>query len=113
MSGFKEHTVLNVSKAVVAPKLTCVGCKGFFRGPVRYCTNNHGVCSICLPEDKKLCPIEGCKGEGVVTLDFLGELVRDLRLPVACKNKKYGCDQEDEDGVIAAHEAGCGFRDHT
>ena len=35
---------------------------------------------------------------------------KDLRLPVACKYKKEGCDQEDEDEVIAAHEVECGFR---
>ena len=46
----------------------------------------------------------------VVTLDFLGELVRDLRLPVACKYRKDGCDQVGEDEVITEHEGECGFR---
>ena len=92
MSDLKEETIPNVPKAVVAPKLTCIGCKGFYRGPVSYCQNSHGVCSICLPKDEKRCPIEGCNEEAFITLDFLSELVKDLRFPVSCKNKKDGCD---------------------
>ena len=83
----EEESVLSLprARAALIPKLTCVGCKGFYRGPTRFCPNGHGICSICLPENKTLCLVEGCDKEAVVSLDFLGELVKDLRLPVACK----------------------------
>ena len=110
MSDLKEETIPSVPKAIVAPKLTCIGCNGFYKGPVHYCPNNHGVCSVCLPGDKRLCPIEGCDKETVVTLDCMSELVKDLRFAVACKYRKDGCDQEEEDEVIAEHEIECGFR---
>ena len=110
MSDLKEENIPYVSKAVVAPKLTCIGCNGFYRGLVRYCQNSHGVCSICLPGDKKQCPIEGCDKEAIVTLDCLSELVKDLRFPVSCKYRRDGCDQMNEEEKIAEHEIICRFR---
>ena len=116
-SGYKaqsdigEEYIENVRKAGVAPKLTCMGCNGFYRGSVKYCKNNHGVCSACLPGDKKQCPITGCGQSALVTLDFPAELVKELKFPVSCKFKKYGCNQENADEeVIADHEIECGYR---
>ena len=56
------------------------------------------------------CPIEGCNKEAIITLDCLSELVKDLRFPVSCKNRKNGCNQEGKEEVIAEHEIECGFR---
>ena len=71
-----EESALSLPRAALIPKLTCISCKGFYRGPTRFCPNGHGICSICLPENKTLCPVEGCDKEAVVSLDFLGELVK-------------------------------------
>ena len=98
-------------KAAVVPKLTCIGCKGVYRGSVRYCKNNHGVCSVCLPAHKKECPVTGCGQDAIVTLDSQSQLVKDLKLPFTCKFKKDGCDKENvEEEVIADHEIECGYR---
>ena len=105
-----EDIVLQVRKADVAPKLTCMGCNGFFRGPVIYCQNKHGLCSICFG-DKKECPTAGCGQKAFLTLDVISELVKDLKLPPPCKFKKDGCDKEnDDEEVITEHEDECGFR---
>merc|ERR1712066_677869 len=94
----------------VAPKLTCTGGNGFFRGPVTYCKNKHGLCSICFGDEKE-CPITKCGKKAAITLDFLAELIKDLKLPVPCKFRKDGCDQENADEeVIVDHEIGCGYR---
>merc|ERR1712186_290853 len=99
-----------IRKADVAAKLTCMGCNGFFRGTVTYCQNKHGLCSNCF-EDKKECPVTGCAQKAFLALDFLSELVKDLKFPVPCKFKKDGCDQENADeDVISDHEVECGFR---
>ena len=104
-----DEDIGKIRKANVAPKLTCMGCNGFYRGSVKYCKNNHGVCSACLPGDKKECPVTGCGQNALVTLDFPAELVKELKFPVSCKFKKDGCDQENADEeVIADHEIECG-----
>merc|ERR1712066_424747 len=93
MSDSGEEYIEKVRKATVAPKLTCVGCNGFFRGTVTYCQNKHGLCSICFGDEKE-CPITGCGKKSALTLDFPAELVKDLKFPVSCEFKKGGCDQE-------------------
>jgi len=99
-----------VRRANVAPMLTCMGCNGFFRGPVTYCKNKHGFCSTCF-EDKVECPITGCAQKTSLILDFPSELVKELKLPLPCKFFKDGCDQENADEeVIADHEVECGHR---
>ena len=111
MSDFSDEYIEQVRKADVAPKLTCIGCDGFYRGPVRYCLNNHGVCSSCLPEDKNKCPVEGCDKDALISLDWVSDLVKDLRFPVPCKFRKDGCVQEDNiEEVITEHEIECGYR---
>ena len=85
MSDLKELSITDDLKTVVAPKLVCINCSEFYRGQVRYCPNRHGVCSMCLPEDEKRCPVEGCGRETIIALDFLSDLVKDLRLPVPCR----------------------------
>ena len=106
-----EEDIVHARKANVAPKLTCIGCDGFFRGSVKYCKNNHGVCSACLPSGKKQCPVTGCGQYTNATLNFLSELVKDLGLPFSCKFKIDGCDQKNvEEEVIAAHEVECKYR---
>ena len=73
----EEESILSVTRAALIPKLTCIGCKGFYRGPTRICPNGHGICSICLPGgDKTVCPVEECDKEAVVSLDFFGDLVK-------------------------------------
>ena len=105
-----EEDIGKFRKANVAPKLTCSGCNGFFRGPVTYCQNKHGLCSNCFG-GKKECPITGCAKRAFLTLDFLSELVKELKFPLSCKFKKDGCDQENADEeVIADHEVECGYR---
>ena len=89
-----EEYIGDVRKADVVPKLTCVGCNGVYRGSVRYCKNNHGVCSVCLSADKNECPITGCGQDAIVTLDSPSQLVEDLKLPFTCRFKKDGCDQK-------------------
>merc|ERR1712066_25618 len=55
--------------------------------------------------------ITGCGQKPSLTLNFLSELVKDLKLPVPCKFRKDGCDQENADEeVISDHEVECGFR---
>ena len=104
-----EEYIGKVHKAV-APKLTCMGCNRFFRGPVTYCKNTHGLCSICFG-DKEECPITGCGQKASLTLNVLSELVKELKFPVPCKFKKVGCAQENaEEEVIASHEGECGHR---
>ena len=106
-----DEDIVQARKTNVVPKLTCIVCNGFYRGSVRYCKNNHGVCSACLPGDRKQCPVTGCGQIALVTLDFLAELVKELKLPIACKFKKDGCNQENADEeVIADHEIECGYR---
>ena len=106
-----EEYIGKVRKADVAPMLTCMGCNGFYKGSVKYCMNSHGVCSSCLPGDRKQCPVTGCGQNALVTLDFPSKLVRNLKLPLPCPFKKDGCNQEDaEEEVIADHEIECGYR---
>ena len=105
-----ETDIGKFCKADVAPKLTCIGCNGFFRGTVTYCQNKHGLCSNCFG-DKKECPITGCGQKAFLTLDVLSELVKDLKLSLSCKFKKDGCDQVNADEeVIADHEIECRHR---
>ena len=105
-----EEDIVQVRKADMAPNLTCMGCNGAFRGSVTYCQNKHGLCLICFG-DQKECPITGCGKKAALTLDFPAELVRDLKLPVPCKFRKDGCDQENADEeVIVDHENECGYR---
>ena len=105
-----EEYIEKARKADVAPKLTCKGCNGFFRGTVIYCQNKHGLCSICFGH-KKECPTTGCGQKAILTLDFPAELVKNLKFPVSCKFKKYGCNQENADEeVITDHEKECGYR---
>ena len=107
----EEDIVLQVRKADVVPKLTCIGCNGFYRGRVKYCKNNHGICSSCLPDDKKQCPIMGCGEAAITTSDALSGLVKDLGLPISCKFRKNGCEKENADEeAIAEHEFECGYR---
>ena len=111
MSNTSEEDIVQIRKTDVAPMLTCMACNGSYKGAVKYCKNNHGVCSACLPGDKKQCPITGCGQNALVTLDFLSELVKDLKLPLPCKFKKDGCDKKSVDEeVIADHEVECGYR---
>ena len=103
-----EEDIGQFRKAYVAPMLTCIWCKGVYRSPVRYCKNNHGVCSSCLPGDKRKCPVMGCGQDAIVTVDVLSKLVKELGLPIACK---YGCGIENaEEEAIAEHEIECGHR---
>ena len=105
-----EEYIGKVRKADVAPQLTCMGCNGFFRGPVTYCQRKHGLCSTCFGDNNK-CPIPGCGQMASLTLDVLSELVKNLKFPVSCKFKKDGCDKENRDEeVIADHEIECGYR---
>ena len=109
-SDIGEEDMGKFCKSNVAPKLTCMGCKGFFRGPVTYCQNGHGLCSICFG-DKEKCPITRCGQKASLTLNVLSELVKELKFPVPCKFKKVGCGQENaEEEVIANHEEECGHR---
>merc|ERR1712066_215647 len=110
MSDSGEEYIEKVRKAAVAPKLTCMGCNGFFRGPVTYCQNKHGLCSICFGDNIE-CPVTGCTQKAFLTLDFLSELVKELKLPIPCKYKKDGCAQENTDEeIISDHEIECGYR---
>ena len=105
-----EEDIGKFSKADVAPMLTCMGCNGFFRGPVTYCQNKHGLCSSCFG-NKKECPTTGCSQKAFLTMDVLSELVKKLKFPVSCRFKKDGCDQENADEeVLADHEIECGHR---
>ena len=109
----KEDLVLIARMADVAPKLTCMQCNGFYRGSVTYCPNKHGLCSTCLPLPNAFtkCPVTGCGKKAIITLDVLPGLVKDLKLPVPCKFKKDGCDQENaEEDVVADHEIECRYR---
>merc|ERR1712061_20919 len=109
-SDTSKEDIGKFCKANVAPMLTCTGCNGFFRGPVTYCQNKHGLCSSCFG-DKEECPITGCAMKASLTLDFPAELVRELKFPVSCKFKNNGCDQENDDvEVIADHEIECRHR---
>ena len=109
-SDTDEEDFVQVRKTNVASKLTCTRCNGFFRGPVTYCQNRHGLCSICF-DGKKECPITGCVQKAFLTLDFLSELVKELKLPLPCRFKKDGCDQENaEEDIIANHEIECEHR---
>ena len=112
-SDIGKEDIGQFCKADVAPNLTCMGCNGFFRGSVTYCQNKHGLCSICFG-DREECPITGCAQKAFLTLDFPAELVKKLRLPLPCKFKKGGCDQENVDEeVITEHEIECGYRKVT
>ena len=78
-----------------------------------YCQNKHALCSICFGEKKK-CTITGCAKKAFLTLDFLSELVKDLKLPVPCKFKQDGCRQENaHEEVIDDHEIECGHSEVT
>ena len=111
MSNTSEEDIVQIRKTDVAPMLTCMACNGSYKGAVKYCKNNHGVCSACLPGDKKQCPVTGCGQNALVTLDFPAKLARHLKLPLSCKFKKNGCNQENADEeVIADHEIECGYR---
>ena len=102
---------LQVCKADVAPKLTCIGCNGIYRGPVRFCQNNHGICSVCLPLDKNECPIIGCEQIATITVDALSALAKDLKLPITCKFRQDGCDQENpKEELMVEHETECLYR---
>ena len=106
-----EEYIEKVCKADVAPKLTCMRCKGFYRGSVKFCINNHGFCSSCSRGIKEWCPVAGCRQNAIVTVDVLSELVKELKLPLPCKFKNDGCNKENADEeVIADHEIECGFK---
>ena len=103
-----EENIVQGRRANVTPMLTCIGCNAVYRGPVRYCKNNHGVCSACLPGYKKKCPVMGCGQDAIVTVDVLSKLAKELGLPIACK---YGCGKVNaEEETIADHEIECGHR---
>ena len=105
-----EDYLERVSKDVVLPALTCTACNGFYRGPVRYCSKSHGVCSHCFPGLGKECPAGGCSemyGEAPVTTGHQAELVKEYGLKVDCKYKRDGCDRKGIVQAIEDHEAEC------
>jgi hypothetical protein len=103
-------------KSKVLDALTCPVCNKHFKGMVYNCSKGHSICSLCYPgADKKCYVAVGTKLEHTFPTSFptnliVSGLVRDLCLPVPCKNLKSGCGHEEKQKMIGEHEAECGFK---
>merc|ERR1712037_853716 len=87
--------------------LSCDACKSFARAPIRYCGLHHTICSICDTEEESeeseeesdKCPAEGCE-EKMMLKTFanaeLAQMIRAMKLPVQCRNRKNGCPKKGE-----------------
>jgi len=120
VNGQKEQVIQalkeNPASAIALSKmLSCDGCKGFARPPIRYCGQIHKICSVChsnyeydMDWDMD-CPAKGCKEKLLLKTHDI-EAVRAMKLLLPCKNSKNGCPEKGNDKEIEDHEFECEFR---
>ena len=94
----------------------CIQCKKYLRPPIMtICQNGHNVCAICYPDlETDKCP-EGthslpCKREDSSRNVAVENIMKELKLPMSCKNHAAGCDFSGSLEDEIAHEEGCPYR---
>jgi hypothetical protein len=98
---------------VILAAVTCSVCQTYFRDSVFDCNGGHSVCSLCYVGVNKPCTVPQCQETfptTPVTNGNLSSLVRDLGLPVPCKNRRSGCYVIKERDAIKEHEVDCDYR---
>ena len=101
------------SATALSKMMTCDACNCYLRAPIQVCGQCHKICSNCFDEDTKICPVEDCTGVIMPRSLLSGgmeETIRAMKLPVGCKNRKYGCPKMGEEKEIEEHEPECRCR---
>jgi len=98
---------------VLKKMLSCSVCQKTARGTVYYCGSCHNICSLCYTKEKDKCLVKACKAKlkpKSCTNRDATEMIRNLAMPVPCKNGMNGCPCELTEEMIEDHEDECVFR---
>jgi len=104
------------SNRVLKKMLSCAACQKTARGPVYYCSSCHSICSLCYTKEGGKCLVKACKAKlkpRSCTNEDAIEMIKNLRLPVPCKNGLNGCPCELTEDKMEDHEDECVFRPIT
>jgi len=120
-----DNVILDASASQSLKKLlACSTCKAYPREGVYSCGNGHSVCSLCIDdgtiylpechtEEGGECPVDECKATMMpvtcVKTDFT-DMVRKIKLPVPCKERKNGCTDQHIVEKIEEHQSECEYR---